>query len=66
MQSTRTLPKPLFGNVTRLKDNAVYEARREYDIPDNADSRILKDERIILKYGKNKEFADSSSKCNSY
>jgi hypothetical protein len=41
--------------VTRLKDNAVYEARREYDIPDNADSRILKDERIILKYGKNKE-----------
>ncbi len=41
--------------VTRLKNNAVYEARREYDIPDNADSRILKDERIILKYGKNKE-----------
>ena len=41
--------------VTRLKDNAVYEARREYDIPDNADSRILKDERIILKYGKTKE-----------
>lgn len=41
--------------VTRLKDNAVYEARREYDIPDDADSRILKDERIILKYGKKKE-----------
>lgn len=41
--------------VTRLKDNAVYEARREYDIPDYADSRILKDERIILKYGKKKE-----------
>jgi hypothetical protein len=42
--------------VTRLKENAVYEARREYDIPDTADSRILKDERIILKYGKDKEF----------
>lgn len=41
--------------VTRLKDNAVYQARKEYDIPDNADSRILKDERIVLKYGKNKE-----------
>ena len=41
--------------VTRLKDNAVYQARREYDIPENADSRILKDERIILTYGKNKE-----------
>lgn len=42
--------------VTRLKDNAGYEARREYDIPDTADSRILKDERIILRYGKDKEF----------
>jgi hypothetical protein len=42
--------------VTRLKVNADYEARKEYDIPENADSKILKDERIILKYGKNKEF----------
>lgn len=42
--------------VTRLKENSVYQARREYDIPDDADSRILKDERIILRYGKNKEF----------
>lgn len=41
--------------VTRLKNNAVYQAKREYDIPDDADSRILKDERIILKYGKKKE-----------
>lgn len=41
--------------VTRLKDNAGYEARREYDIPDTSDSRILKDERIILRYGKDKE-----------
>ena len=41
--------------VTRLKENAVYQAKREYDIPDDADSRILKDERIILNYGKKKE-----------
>lgn len=41
--------------VTRLKDNAVYQAKREYDIPEDADSRILKDERIVLNYGKNKE-----------
>ena len=41
--------------ITRLKENAVYEARREYDIPDTTDSRILKDERILLKYGKKKE-----------
>ena len=41
--------------VTRMKDNAIYEARKEYDIPDTADSRILKDEEIILRYGKNKE-----------
>ena len=41
--------------VTRLKENAVYQAKREYDIPDDADTRILKDERIILNYGKNKE-----------
>ena len=41
--------------VTRLKENAVYQAKREYDIPDEADSRILKDERIILAYGKKKE-----------
>jgi Transposase DDE domain/Domain of unknown function (DUF4372) len=41
--------------VTRLKDTAVYEAKREYNIPNNADTRILKDERIILKFGKKKE-----------
>jgi len=41
--------------VTRLKDNALYEAREEYDIPDDADSGVLKDEEIILTYGENKK-----------
>jgi len=41
--------------VTRLKDNALYEAREEYDIPDDADSGVLKDEEIILYFGENKK-----------
>ena len=41
--------------VTRLKTNALYKARKEFDIPDNADSGVLKDEEIILYYGRNKE-----------
>jgi len=41
--------------VTRLKDNAIYEAREEYDIPDDADSGVLKDEEIVLFYGDNKQ-----------
>lgn len=41
--------------VTRLKDNALYQARKEYDIPDDADSGVLKDEEIILYYGQNKK-----------
>jgi hypothetical protein len=41
--------------VTRLKDNAIYQARKEYDIPDDADSGVLKDEEIILYYGEKKE-----------
>lgn len=40
--------------VTRLKDNALYKARNEFDIPDEADSGVLKDEEIVLLYGKNK------------
>lgn len=40
--------------VTRLKDNAIYEARKEFDIPDNAHSGVLKDEEIIFYYGINK------------
>ena len=41
--------------VTRLKENALYKARHEYDIPDNADSGVLKDEEIILYYGQDKK-----------
>ena len=42
--------------VTRLKDNALYQAGKEFDIPDDAHSGVLKDEEIILHYGvKNKE-----------
>lgn len=41
--------------VTRLKDNAVYEARKEYDLPDNAPSAVLKDEEVVLYYGQNKQ-----------
>ena len=41
--------------VTRLKGNAIYDARKEFDIPDDADSGVLKDEEIILHYGQNKE-----------
>ncbi len=40
--------------VTRLKDNAIYQARKEYDIPDDADSGVLKDEEIVLYYGQDK------------
>jgi transposase len=38
--------------VTRLKDNAKYESGEEFDIPDEADSGVLKDEEISLSYGK--------------
>jgi hypothetical protein len=41
--------------VTRLKDNALYEARKEFDIPDDSDSGVLKDEEIELCYGEKKE-----------
>jgi hypothetical protein len=41
--------------VTRLKDNALYQARKEFDIPDTADSGVLKDEEIVLLYGGNKQ-----------
>lgn len=40
--------------VTRLKDNALYKARKEFDIPDDADSGVLKDEGVVLLYGANK------------
>ena len=38
--------------VTRLKDNAKYDIGKEFDIPDGADSGVLKDEEIVLHYGK--------------
>jgi hypothetical protein len=41
--------------VTRLKDNALYQARMEYEIPDDADSGVLKDEEIVLFYGEKKK-----------
>jgi hypothetical protein len=41
--------------VTRLKDNALYQARLEYEIPDEADSGVLKDEGIVLFYGEKKK-----------
>ena len=40
--------------VTRLKDNALYKARKEFDITDEADSGVLKNEEIVLLYGTNK------------
>jgi hypothetical protein len=52
--------------VTRLKDNAVYEAGEEFDIPDDADSGILKDEEIILTYGKNNELKHRSRRIVYY
>jgi hypothetical protein len=41
--------------VTRLKDNAVYRPGEEFDIPEEADSGVLKDEEIVLYYGDNKQ-----------
>lgn len=41
--------------VTRLKSNSLYKAGNEFDISDDADTGVLKDEQIELKYGKNKE-----------
>jgi len=40
--------------VTRLKDNALYVAKQEFDIPDEAHPGVLKDEEIELAYGRNK------------
>ena len=47
--------KSLIWYVTRLKDNALYQARKEFDIPDDAHSGVLKDEEIILYYGEKKK-----------
>jgi hypothetical protein len=37
--------------VTRQKDNAVYESFAEYDIPDDVDNGVIKDEIIIIEKG---------------
>ena len=41
--------------VTKLKSNAKYESDMEIDIPENADSSIIRDEIIHLNYGQNKK-----------
>jgi hypothetical protein len=46
--------------VTRIKDNAKYDAGKEFDIPDGADSGLLKDEEIVLYYGENGKFKHRS------
>lgn len=39
--------------VTRLKDNAAYVSLQEFDIPEDCDSGILKDEQIEVRHGQN-------------
>lgn len=41
--------------VTRLKDNAVYSPLKEFEIPEDADNGVLKDEEVELYYGENKK-----------
>ena len=38
-----------------MKENALYKAIEEYDIPNEADRGVLKDEEIVLCYGENKK-----------
>ena len=49
-----TFSKKSIWYVTRLKSNALYTAGEEFDIPDDADSGVLKDEEVMLLYGENK------------
>ena len=46
--------------VTRLKENATYQPGKEFDIPEDADSGVLKDEAIILYYGEGKQLKHHS------
>src|SRR5690606_26942400 len=46
--------------VTRLKSNALYKAQKEFDIPDQAESGILKDEEILLLHGDGKQLEHRS------
>ena len=41
--------------VTRIKDNTVYQSIKEFDLPENQDLDILKDEIIQLNSPKAKE-----------
>lgn len=41
--------------VTRQKRNAIYELGKEFNIPDNADSGVIKDEEIFLSYEEDKQ-----------
>jgi hypothetical protein len=50
-----TFTKNSIWYVTGMKENAVYNSREEFDIPDDADTGVLKDEEIILYYGYNKK-----------
>ena len=46
--------------VTKMKSNASYQSTEEFDVPELADAGILKDERIVVRYGKNKELTHTS------
>lgn len=52
--------------VARLKANAIYEAKKEFDIPDNADSGVLKDAEIILTFGDKKELRHCSRRIRKF
>lgn len=38
-----------------MKDNAAYEARKEYDLPEDVTSAVIKDEQVVLYYGAKKK-----------
>lgn len=42
--------------VTRIKSNAAYEIKEEFDIPDYIDSGVLKDERIEVEVKENGKY----------
>lgn len=46
--------------VTKLKSNALYSSIQEIDIPETADTGILIDEIISLRYGKGKELVHTA------
>lgn len=46
--------------VTRLKENVSCQLGKEFDIPEDADSGVLKDEEIILYYGEGEQLKQHS------